>query len=280
MRPSGSIALALLIFGLTPLSARAESVPVTAIRFGHDAERVRIVLDLAAATPFTWDSAADGRHLTVTLVGIDWRPPKNRTLPEAGPLLAYRFEPAPGGAGQIEVEAAKPLRVLSVREMPAETGVPVHRIVIDLMPKTEAPMAAEPAVGALEEGVRAALGLGSAIDFARAAEAFGRAAEAGSAQAAFNLGELYRAGRGVPQDYRRAADWFQRAAEAGFAPARFHLAVLAFNGVGVPRDFGRVRELLRKAAAQGLPQARQALAELDRVGADAPLRMSQDTAAP
>jgi len=272
----GLAAAVLLIFALTSPSARAAGVPISAIRFGHDAERVRIVLDLAATVPFTWDSAADGRRLTVTLVGIDWRPPKKQSVQGAEPLLGYRFEPALGGAGQIEVEAATPLRVQSVREMPAETGVPLHRIVIDLVPKGREAMPDETAALFLEQGVRAVLGAEGAVDFAAAAEAFAKAAEAGSPQAAFNLGELCRAGRGVPQDYRRAAEWFQRAADAGFAPAQFHLAVLAFNGVGVPRDRARARDLIEKAAAQSLPQARQALAELERAAA----RSSREAASP
>ncbi len=264
MLRSGPVAAALLIAGLGVATARAEPVPVSAIRFGHDAERIRVVLDLAATVPFTWDAAADGRHLTVTLVGVDWRPPRSQALRGAGPLTAYHFEPAIGGAGRIALEAATPLRVRSVREMATEPGVPVHRIVIDLVPEADGAKPEEKTVALLDQGVKAALGAGRPVDFVLAVRMFTEAAEAGSAQAAFNLGELYRAGRGVPQDYRRAAEWFQRAAGAGFAPARFHLAVLAFNGVGVSRDRERARELIEQAAAQGLPQARRALAELER----------------
>ncbi len=254
-----------LICGLTPAFAGTGRVPLTAIRFGHDADRVRIVLDLATTVPFTWDMAGDGRHLTVTLIDIDWRPAKTQTLQTAGPLVRYRFEPALGGAGQVELEAVKPLRVLSVRELATGNGAAVHRIVIDLAPEPEGPKPATGTADPLEQGVRAILGLDGPADFVRAAEAFTRAAEAGNVRAAFNLGELYRAGKGVPQDYRQAAAWFERAAAAGFAPAQFHLAVLAFNGVGVPRDRDRARDLVQKAATQGLAQARQALDELNRV---------------
>ena len=280
MRRSVSIILALLMVNSTPTPARAEGIPVAAIRFGHDAERVRMVLDLAATAPFTWDMAGDGRHLTVTLIGIDWRPPKAQKLQSAGALVGYRFVPAPGGAGQVELEAASPLRVLSVRDMAGEGGASPHRIVIDLAPKAEPTQPDQQAAALLDRGVRAALGLDGAADFAVAVEAFARAAEAGSAQASFNLGELYRAGKGVPQDYRQAAEWFRRAAEAGFAPARFHLAVLAFNGVGVPRDRERARALVEQAAAQGLPQARRALEELSRAGLASPVRISQGATVP
>ena len=280
MPRSVSIALALLSFSSTPTPTWAEGIPIAAIRFGHDAERVRMVLDLAASAPFTWDMAGDGRHLTVTLIGVDWRPPKAQKLQSAGPLVGYRFVPAPGGAGQIELETASPLRVSSVREMAGEGGASPHRIVIDLAPKADPTQPDRQAAALLDRGVRAALGLDGAADFAVAADAFARAAEAGSVQAAFNLGELYRAGKGVPQDYRQAAEWFRRAADAGFAPARFHLAVLAFNGFGVSRDRERARALVEQAAVQGLPQARRALEELNRAGLPAPVRMSQGAAIP
>ena len=253
MLRSAAFAAALLI--LCTVSAAAETVPVTAIRFDHDAAGLHVVLELTAPVPFTWDGSDDGRHLVVTLVGIDWRPPRSQPLPKVAPLLAYRFEPAIGGAGRVDIEAARPLSIRKVREIPAGTDEPRHRIVIDLAPLTEATQA-------LDQGVRAVLGLDGAVDLIRARDAFTRAAAAGSAEAAFNLGELYRAGRGVEQDYRRAAEWFRRAAAAGFAPARFHLAVLLFNGAGVPRDPAQARVLIEQAAAQGLPQARQALAEL------------------
>ena len=276
MRRRGGLAALLGMLGAT--AAQAGGVPVTAIRFGHDGGQVRMVLDLAAPVPFTWDAAADGRRLTLTLVGIEWRPPKARALPGEGDLTAYRFEPAIGGAGQVQLEAAKPLRVRSVRELPPEPGVPLHRIVVDLAAAPPVSEADSKAAALLERGVRLVLGSDGAVDFAGAADAFLQAAAAGSPQAAFNLGELYRAGRGVPQDYRQAADWFRRAAEARFAPARFHLAVLAFNGVGVPRDREGARMLIEQAAAQGLPQARRALADLESAGG--PVRLSQESPSP
>ena len=245
----------------------ASTVPVTAIRVAEDGGRVRIVLDLAATVPFTWDMAPDGRHLTATFVGIEWCPPPNQNPQAAPSLRAYRFGPAVGGAGQLEIETTKPLRVRSVRELPAEPGGISHRIVIDLMQKG-VPAGAI----AFEQGVRAALGMDDAADFTKAAEAFTTAAAAGNSPAAFNLGELYRAGKGVVQDYRRAGEWFQRAADAGFAPAQFHLAVLAYNGVGIPLDPMRARDLIEKAAAQGLPQARQALEDLNRARGPALVR--------
>ena len=261
-RSRAGLALSLLLGLVFDANASlAAGVAVTGIRFAQDAGRIRIVLDSAVAVPFTWDLAADGRHLTVTLVGIDWRPPSQGATPNAGSLSGYRFVPAFGGAGQVDIDAAVPLQVLSVRELPAGPGIPAHRIVIDLAAGASG-AAPDAALIALKQGLRAVLGLDGAADFALAVRAFTKAAAAGNAQAAFNLGEMYRCGLGLPQDYQRAAEWFERAARADFAPARFHLAVLAFNGLGMARDRKRARELLELAAEQGLPQARQALTEL------------------
>ena len=40
-------------------------------------------------------------------------------------------------------------------------------------------------------------------------------ANAGDAEAQFNLGVMYRVGRGVPQDYAQAVSWCRKAAEQG-----------------------------------------------------------------
>ncbi len=254
--------LLILVFGTgSASSAQIGGVAVTDIRFAQDAGRIRIVLDSAASLPFTWEVATDGRHMSLTLVGIDWRLPKSQTVHTARSLVGYQFEPAIGGAGQVSIEAVSPIHVLSVREIPAGPEVDVQRIVIDLTTEPSGLSLDDTSI-ALKQGVRAVLGLDGSPDFALAVQVFTKAAEAGNAQAAFNLGEMYRTGLGLPQNYQRAAGWFERAARADFAPARFYLAVLVFNGLGVPRDQERARDLLKLAAQQGFLQARQALADL------------------
>jgi TPR repeat protein len=62
--------------------------------------------------------------------------------------------------------------------------------------------------------------LAQAQDF----EATKRAAEQGSVQAQFSLGERYRRGQGVAQDDAEAAKWYQKAAEQGHAEAQYILA--------------------------------------------------------
>jgi hypothetical protein len=72
-------------------------------------------------------------------------------------------------------------------------------------------------------------GEGLALDAQRARELYCTAAEAGSADAAFQLGWTYFLGRGVERDDRVAARWFLLAVKRGHLQAqnvieRFHLA--------------------------------------------------------
>src|SRR5688572_33336966 len=56
-------------------------------------------------------------------------------------------------------------------------------------------------------------------------------AEKGDADAAFNLGQAYRLGKGVPIDLAKAQDWLDRAARQGHVDAQATLGLLLFpNG--------------------------------------------------
>ncbi len=54
-------------------------------------------------------------------------------------------------------------------------------------------------------------------DYATAIRKFRPLAEQGNAEAQFNLGGMYRQGRGVPQDDAEAMKWYRKAAEQGDA---------------------------------------------------------------
>ena len=45
-------------------------------------------------------------------------------------------------------------------------------------------------------------------------------------KAAYNLGEKYYFGQGVPQDYTKAAEWYRKAAEQGNAEAQAKLGYM------------------------------------------------------
>ena len=76
-------------------------------------------------------------------------------------------------------------------------------------------------------------------------------AEQGDALAQYNLGVLYRKGRGVPQDDVQARQWYAKAAAQGQAKAQFNLGTLYFNGEGVPKDYPQALRWFRLAADQG-----------------------------
>ena len=122
-------------------------------------------------------------------------------------------------------------------------------------------------------------------------------AEKGDADAAFNLGQAYRLGRGVIVSLGAAQTWLERAAGKGHLDAQTTLGLLLFqngnragglrwlkvaaergepramlvygtalyNGDGVPRDPVLAYAYVSRSAAQGLPPAKETLAEMDKV---------------
>ncbi|MEO8547338.1 MAG: SPOR domain-containing protein [Sphingomicrobium sp.] len=122
-------------------------------------------------------------------------------------------------------------------------------------------------------------------------------AEAGDADAAFNLGQAYRLGRGVPLNLASAQEWFEQAARKGHIDAQTTLGLLLFdtgnrigglrwlklaaergepralliygtalfNGDSVVRDPVLAYAYVSRAAAQGLAPAKTTLAEMDQI---------------
>lgn len=134
-------------------------------------------------------------------------------------------------------------------------------------------------------------------DHGRAIEIWLQAAEKGDADAAFNLGQAFRLGRGVAADSGQAKHWFERAAKAGHLDAQVSLGLLMFdsgsrreglswlsraaergearallvvgtalfNGDDVPQDPVKGYAYVSRAAAQGLAPAKTTLADMDKV---------------
>jgi TPR repeat protein len=101
-------------------------------------------------------------------------------------------------------------------------------------------------LGLLYEG-----GLGRPIDFAKAEENFGRAADLGYARATYELGLLWDAGHGRSTDLVRAASYFKRAADQGYVPAMIRYGQLAAAGRGTPRDDAAALVAFTKALQLG-----------------------------
>lgn len=125
-------------------------------------------------------------------------------------------------------------------------------------------------------------------------------ADEGNRDALFNMGQLYRMGKGVPRDpvmaeyfYRKAADkghlaaqgnlgtlyyfgfedsprvasairWWQQAAKGGDARSQYMIGILYYNGEHLRRDPVRAYAWIRKASVAGLPEAVEAEQRLIR----------------
>lgn len=101
-------------------------------------------------------------------------------------------------------------------------------------------------------------------DYDRARSEFTTAAEAGEAEAQFQLGEMFRRGLGVRANPRLAKSWYERASGQGHGAAAGELGILLWKAK--KRDLAAA--LLRKGADAGHVRAMYVLAMLDYRGND------------
>ena len=113
-------------------------------------------------------------------------------------------------------------------------------------------------------------GDGVAQDFALAAAWYSKAARQGLAEAQFNLGHLYRLGRGVEEDPRQAVAWYLKAATQGLAAAQYNVALSYETGSGAGQNYTVAAKWYRQAAEQGNLDAQLGLAALYRYGLGVP----------
>ncbi|MCL2714108.1 MAG: sel1 repeat family protein [Alphaproteobacteria bacterium] len=103
----------------------------------------------------------------------------------------------------------------------------------------------------LGDARRIGVGDSIAVNDAKAAFWYRRAAAQGQAEAQDCLGVLYLTGHGVPQDDVEAARWFLMAARQGYVCSQHHIGVLYMEGRGVAQDNPRALGWFLKAARQG-----------------------------
>ena len=96
-------------------------------------------------------------------------------------------------------------------------------------------------------------------DYATALREFKALAEQGDASAQFNLGVMYKKGRGVTQDYAQAVKWYRLAAEQRDAVAQTILGFMYEKGQGVTQDYAQAVKWYRLAAEQGYAAAQNSL---------------------
>ena len=148
---------------------------------------------------------------------------------------------------------------------------------------------------AFAQSVRDGIAAWQKNDFSGAVAIWRPLATAGDADAAFNLAQAYRLGKGVPLSLSSAQSWYERAARTGHVDASTSLGILLFqngdrqkamvwlrqaaeagepralllfgtalfNGDGVPVDPVLAYAYVSRAAAQGLAPAKATLADMD-----------------
>jgi len=90
-----------------------------------------------------------------------------------------------------------------------------------------------------------------------------KSANQGNVKAQFHIGTMYYSGLyGVPNDTAKAFDWFQKAATQGADKAQYQVGRMYADGDGVPKDVAKASEWYKKAAAQGNSNAKDDLAKL------------------
>ena len=109
--------------------------------------------------------------------------------------------------------------------------------------------------GAAPSDVKAGVDRWMRGDYAGAVAQWRPLADAGNADAQFNLGQAYKLGRGVPANSAAAPSWYQKAARQGHEQAQANVGLLLYKS-------GRRREALpwiRKASELGDPRAQYIL---------------------
>ena len=81
--------------------------------------------------------------------------------------------------------------------------------------------------------------------------------------AAYNLGQCYCVGNGVPRNMRWAVFWWKKAAAVGYPLALTCLASAYYNGTGVKRDRKKALQLYGQASTGGDDVARKMLNQLN-----------------
>jgi TPR repeat protein len=112
---------------------------------------------------------------------------------------------------------------------------------------------------AMQKSIHPDLGLANDAydigDYATAYTHYKALAEQGNAIAQFNLGIMYKKGRGVPKDNTKAVEWFRKAANQGDAIAQYQLGKMYLSGHGVPQNYIEAFKWIQGSADLGYAKA-------------------------
>jgi len=106
---------------------------------------------------------------------------------------------------------------------------------------------ASPVLAQFDDGV-AAMQTG---DYAKALDAWQKAADGGDARSQYSIGYLHQFGLGVPRDFDKAKEWYEKAAAQNNADALYSLGLLYENGHAGRKDLAEAMSYYRRATATG-----------------------------
>ena len=95
-------------------------------------------------------------------------------------------------------------------------------------------------------------------------------AKSGSHIAQFNLGLMYKTGKGVGKNNQKAAKWFRQAADQGYDRAQYYLAKLYLIGSPTLQQDQQACRWLTRAAKQGERRAQANLGVMYGLGRGVP----------
>jgi TPR repeat protein len=274
----------------------------------------RLVIDLAKPAPFATYTMTNPPGLVIEVLlsavnsepsaspaGDNAKPAQGSTILtppiEPGPQLARRSDRLPNLPGSVkmaieaspaaETKSRPPLQVTA-----DSAGITAAKSVgrpsepTRAGPSTPSCVESNPAAGvgtgsaresdlhAAEQGsAEAQFRLGNfyvAHDCSEAAKWYLRAAQQGHAIAASNLGVLYAHGWGVKQSDTEAVEFFRAAAEKGNAGGQSNLGAMYVSGRGVSQNDAEGAKWLQKAAEQQVAEAEYSLGTLYANGRGVP----------
>jgi len=209
----------------------------------------------SALTPASTSLLAPALALLPPLTPVS--PPSPAPAPVSAPPLALPpalaspvAAPSPASAG---THPEHPLEVPEEARPPTFAPLPPH-------PNRPAPNAAESAQ--IQHWLTQARHAQDSADDVGAFGLYRQAADAGSPEAAFAVGQMYRLGAGVPANPALAAFWYGEAARAGYPPAEMNFGVMQLRGIGLEANPAAGLEMVKRAAAHGNASAIDLLSEI------------------
>jgi len=119
-----------------------------------------------------------------------------------------------------------------------------------------------PAVADFAKGLAAA----ERGDYEAALKEWSALAEQGNTDAQYQLGAMYRHGKGVTQDYKVAIKWFKLAADQGNVSAQSNLGAIYDQGLGISQDSSAAFKWFKLAAESGNGYSQFILGEMYQQG--------------